>query len=77
MAKITKIYNDANDKYATVILYANNSNELFYDEAFTEAVPAADMFHLFVAGVVALKGDVYYKPVSCSAAGVIDFGLTA
>lgn len=77
MAKITKIYNEANDKYATVVLFVNNSNELFYDEAFTEAVPAADCFHLFTAGVVAKKGDTYYKPVSCTAAGVINFGLTA
>ena len=72
-----KIYDDANDKYATVVLFVNGSNELFYDEAFTTAVPAADLFHLFIAGVVAKKGDVYYKPVSCTEAGVISFGLPA
>ena len=72
-----KLFNDANDKYATVVLYVNNSNELFYDAAFTEEVPAKDLFHLFIAGVVAKKGDVYYKPVSCTEAGVISFGLSA
>ena len=72
-----KIFNDANDKYATVVLYANESNALFYDEALTVKVPAEEMFHLFIAGVVALKGTTYYRAKTCTAAGVIDFGFTA
>ncbi len=67
-------YIDANDKYVgKYVVYANAENKLFYDAAFTDAVDAEDMFHLFVVGVVAHKGGVFYAPTSCTEAGVITF----
>lgn len=73
-----KIFNDACDKnVATVVLYANDSNELFYDAEFEEAVEAADVFNLFIKGVVAVKAGVYYKPLTCTEAGVISFGFAS
>lgn len=75
---MTKIYDDACDKnVAAVVVYANESNELFFDEECTNAVPAEECLNLFVKGVVAVKGDSYYNAVSCTKAGVIDFGFTA
>lgn len=77
-----RIYNDAADKnVASVVVYANSSNKLFYTETMTGAsaveVPAADCLNLFLKGVVAVKGGTYYKAKSCTSAGVIDFGFTA
>lgn len=74
--KKTFIYDDAKDKnVAVTVVYANETNELFYDAECTVEVPAEDGLDLFVKGVVALKSDEYYKPVSCSKDGVLDFGL--
>lgn len=73
-----RIYNDAKDKnVAAVVVYANSSNNLFYDEAHTAAkkVPAEDCLELFLKGVVCKKGTTYYKAVSCTDAGVINFGI--
>lgn len=77
-----RIYNDACDKnVASVIVYANSSNKLFYTETLTGdkavAVPATDCLNLFLKGVVAVKGGNYYKAKSCTSAGVIDFGFPA
>lgn len=69
-----RIFDDANDKnVAKVVIFANGSNKLFYDEAFKEAVPAADCLNLFIKGVVAVKAGTYYNPTSCTEAGVITF----
>lgn len=74
---MTKIYNDAKDKnVATVVLYANEENALFTDAACTKEFDAAnDGLDAFLKGVVAVKAGVYYKPISCTEAGVINFGL--
>lgn len=70
-----RIYDDAKDKnVAAVVVYLNDSNELFYDEEFKVAVPEADMFDLFCKGVLAAKADVYYTAKSFTA-GAIDFGV--
>lgn len=79
---MNRVYGDACDKYvATVVVYANSSNKLFYTETLTGAsavaVPATDCLNLFLKGVVAVKGGVYYKAKSCTEAGVIDFGFPA
>lgn len=72
------IYNDACDKnVATRIVYADDSNKLFYDEQHTKEVAAEDAMNLFVKGVVAVKSGVYYKAISCTEVGVINFGFTA
>lgn len=74
---MTKVYNRAEDEHvAAVIVYANSSNKIFYDEtANKEQVPAADCLNLFLKGVVCKKGTTYYKAKSCTEAGVIDFGI--
>ena len=71
-----RIYNDAEDKNVAVrIVYANESNAIFYDAELTEAVDADDAFNLFAKGVVAKKGTSFYTAKSCTDAGVIDFGF--
>ena len=73
---MTKIYNDACDKnVATNVVYLNESNELFYDAAFANAVKPADCLNLFHKGVVGVKDGTHYAAVSCTSAGVISFGL--
>lgn len=73
---MNRIYQDAKDKnVAAVLVYANASKALFYDEAFKNAVPADDCLELFLKGVICLKGDTYYTAKSCTKAGVIDFGI--
>lgn len=79
---MNRVYQDAADKnVAAVLVYANSSNKLFYTEALTGAtavpVPAEDCLNLFLKGVVAVKGGVYYKAKSCTSAGVIDFGFAS
>lgn len=76
--KPVRVYNDAEDKnVAKIVVYANEDSELFYDADFTEGkeVAVADCLNLFLKGVVAVKDGVYYAPVSCTSAGVIDFGF--
>lgn len=71
-----RVWMDAEDKnVATRVLYANESKALFYDAAFTDAVPAEDCVNLFTKGVVALYNGAYYAPKSCTEEGVIDFGF--
>lgn len=73
---MNKIFNDAKDKnVATVIVYLNESNALFYDKSFTNSVSNEEAKDLFFKGVVAVKDGVYRKPVSCTEEGVIDFGI--
>lgn len=73
-----RVYQDAKDKnVATVLVYANSANKVFYDAAFKTEVPADDCLELFLKGVVALKGTTYYAAKSCTKAGVIDFGFAA
>lgn len=70
-----KIFIDAEDKnVACNVIYTTDGENFTYDEAGEKAVNAADLFNLFIKGVVAVKNGVYYKPVSCTKAGVIDFG---
>lgn len=73
--KILKSSGDVN--VATIVLYANASKALFYDPEFKNAVPKADGLYLFTQGVVAMKGDVYYAPTSCTADGTITFPFPA
>lgn len=75
-----RVFQDAEDKnVATILVYANESKELFYDAEFTEAkaVPAEDCLNLFFKGVVALYDGNYYSAKKCSDAGEIDFGFPA
>ena len=73
-----KIYLDANDKnIAAYVVYANSSKDLFYDAEFENAVPAADCVNLFIKGAVALYDGAYYKALSVTTAGVINFGFPA
>lgn len=74
--KTTQVFNDAADKnVAKNVVYANPSNTIFYDKEFKNEVPAEDCLNLFMKGVVALKAGTYYAAVSCTDAGVINFGL--
>ena len=76
MRKEKTLFKDAGDKnVATRVLYADSGNNLFYDEACTQAVPLEDGLNLFVKGVVAFKEGIYYAAKSCSETGTLNFGL--
>ena len=73
-----KIFIDGDDKnVAATVIYTANGTKYTYDAAGKMEVKAADMFNLFVKGVVAVKNGVYYKPTSCTKAGVITFPFPA
>ena len=73
-----KIFIDGDDKnVAATVIYTANGTKYTYDAAGKMEVKAADMFDLFVKGVVAVKNGVYYKPTSCTKAGVITFPFPA
>lgn len=75
---VQKIFIDSEDKNVAVYkIYTKDGSNFTYDEEGKKKVEAADMFNLFVKGVVAVKEDVFYKPVSCTKAGVINFGITS
>lgn len=80
LTDINKIYGNADDQHVrTYIVFADDSNKIYYDEAHTASneVPAADCLNLFMKGVIAKKGDKYFAAKTCTAAGAIDFGFTA
>lgn len=71
-----KIFMDAKDKnVAKIVVYADAEGNLFYDAEKSVEVPSEDCIDLFMKGVVALMDGTYYQAVSCTDAGVIDFGL--
>ena len=73
-----KIFIDGDDKnVAVTVIYTANGTKYTYDAAGKIEVKATDMFNLFVKGVVAVKSNVYYKPTSCTKAGVITFPFPA
>lgn len=76
MRKEKTLFQDARDKnVATRVVYADASNDLFYDEDCSVAVPVDDGLNLFIKGVVAFKDGVYYTAKSCTEGGVLNFGL--
>ena len=73
-----KVFIDGDDKnVAVTVIYTKDGSNFTYDKEGKKKVEAADMFNLFVKGGVAVKEDVFYKPVSCTKAGVINFGITS
>lgn len=73
---MTKIYNDACDKnVAAVVVFKDAENALFYDANHTDAVDPGDCLNLFQKGVILNHEGTFYAAVSCTSAGVIDFGL--
>lgn len=75
---VEKLYIDGDDKnVAAVVIYTTNGTKFTYDKEGKIEVPAEDKFALFIKGVVAVKNNVYYKPTSCTPAGVITFPFTA
>lgn len=73
MLKKNYIYATADEKYAkTLMIYADSSKALFYDEsAKTDKVAAADLKDLFVKGVVISQNNKLYKPVCYTSAGLV------
>ena len=69
---------DADDKNVAVrVIYTADGTTFTYDKEATEEIPSEEMFNLFIKGVVCVKADVYYKPTSCTEAGVITFPFPA
>lgn len=75
--KETVMIDAVDQNVATAVIYTTDGVDFTYDEDGEIEVKAEDMLNLFLKGVVAVKGTTYYKAVSCTAAGVIDFGITA
>lgn len=73
MPKKNYIHATADEKYAkALMIYADSSKVLFYDEAAkTDKVAAADLKELFVKGVVISQNNKLYKPVCYTSAGLI------
>lgn len=69
----TNIYEKSNELHVkTVLLYADSSKALFYDEAAkTEKVTKDELLDLFLKGVTILHSGKYYKPVCYSTAGLV------
>lgn len=73
-----RMYINGDDKnIITTVIYTADGVAFTYDTKGEIAVPAADMFDLFIKGVIAVKDNVYYKPVSCTKEGVIAFGFSS
>ena len=69
-----KIFIDGDDKnVAKTVIYTANKTKFTYDAGGTNEVKAADMFNLFIKGVVCVYNKVYYNPSTCTEAGVITF----
>ena len=78
VAPAEKLFIDGDDKnVAATVIYTTNGTKYTYDSAGKNEVNAADMFDLFIKGVVAVKSNVYYKPTSCTKAGTISFPFTS
>ena len=73
-----KIFIDGDNKnVAVTVIYTKDGTAFTYDAAGKKNVAAKDLFALFINGVVAVKDGVYYKPTSCTEAGVITFPFPA
>ena len=73
-----KLFSSGDNKnVAATVIYTTNGTKFTYDAAGKVAVNVEDMFGLFIGGVVAVKSNVYYKPTSCTKAGVIAFPFPA
>lgn len=46
---------------------------VYYDKELAKKIPAEDVFHIFVAGVLGVESDVYYTAKSCTKDGTITF----
>ena len=73
-----KIFIDGDNKnVAVTVIYTKDGVAFTYDAAGKKTIDAKDIFELFIKGVVAVKDGVYYKPTSCTEAGVITFPFPA
>lgn len=70
---MNRIFNDAKDKnVAVVVVYEDESSNLYYDSDMTQEVPADDLFDLFAKGVVAFDGTNYKIAIGYNA----DLGIS-
>ena len=73
---IKKVFIDGDDKnVAVTVIYTADKAKFTYDAAGKIEVPAADIFNLFIKGVVCVYNDSYYAPTACTKAGVITFAF--
>ena len=78
MIKKNRIYAKAAEVYTkAIILYADASKVLFYDEAAAkDKVLNEDLEELFMNDAVIKHNDAYHKPVACNASGLIVCDVT-
>ena len=69
--KKDNVYAHVDEKFVkTVLVYANGSNVLFYDEAFENAVSTEDLADLFLKGITVVTADAYLAALAYSEEGV-------
>lgn len=65
MVKRDNVYAHADEQFVkTLIVHANESNELFYDEALENPVTTDELQDLFLKGLTVVEGTGYFKAVS-------------
>lgn len=78
MIKRDNVYAKADETYVkTLLVYANESNVLFYDEALQNPVTTDVVEELFLKGVTVVSGGTYLKAVAFNTTGVICYDGTA
>lgn len=71
MLKRDNVYAQAEEKYVkTLLVYADDSNVLFYDEAHENAVLTTELKDLFLKGLTVVDGDTCLKAVAYTEAGI-------
>ena len=73
MTKKEQIYARVDEQNVkTLVLYANTSGALYYDEAANkDKVLKADLTDLFLKGITVVKAGIYYKPVCLKSTGLV------
>lgn len=79
MLKKDNVYAREDEKFVkTLVLYADSSKVLFYDQAAkTDKVLNTDLEELFKKGVTVSYSDKLHAPVCCSESGLIAYDETA
>lgn len=72
MIKKENVFARADEKFVkTLVLHANESNVMFYEAEFVNAVLTTEVQDLFMKGITVVNGENYFKPVAFTAAGVV------
>lgn len=78
MIKKDNVFARADEKFVkTLLVYANESNVLFYDAESVNAVLTTEVQDLFLKDITVVDGENYLKPVAFTEAGVVCYDGSA